>query len=558
MKKIITIIVLVVSLNIQSQTWEWVKLIQPSNVNTNPSSVSSMAIKVSPHDGYVYAAGTFNNSLNLGNSQVLNGNQDGYIAKFDTAGACQWSQRVYVTAQGCGCNIEGNTSSLGIVGFDSNGNIIVAGSYCGCGETYGSSVTTSATGYNLILAKYSPAGVCLWAKTKPGAFDTSTGQTFDDFYGFAIDDADNLYVTMFNYATSTTFCGLSFSIAADYLFKVNTNGVGIWKKATDNNSVTTTGYAITSLQYYNKRIYAGASYLGTQAFGTYTFTSSGSTDVANLKMDTAGNILAAADIKGTGTELNTNLAISKNKVIFLSNTQNGSSVVTIGTHTINTGSGQDQTFLVSYDTSLNIKNYRNTANDNKGSGQNLFNDNYGDIFVMASNGATTSFGNLSSVPAGSHIIKMNDTLTNYWHMESVNFCASPDALGNLYIIDNFTTSATYGPLTNTASGAGITLGKISNAFTTGMGGRMAAQTSTLQVYPNPSTGLFNLQLGTNVKHNNAKITLYDISGRVIADNIPFTKQDESTLQIDLSTFAEGSYIIKAEVDNVLYSAKLER
>jgi hypothetical protein len=554
MKKIITIIVLVVSLNIQSQTWEWVKLIQPSNVNTNPSSVSSMAIKVSPHDGYVYAAGTFNNSLNLGNSQVLNGNQDGYIAKYDTAGACQWSQRVYVTTQGCGCTIQGNTSSLGIVGFDSNGNIIVAGSYCGCGENYGSSVTTSATGYNLFLAKYSPAGVCLWAKTKPGAFDTSTGQTFDDFYGFAIDDADNLYVSMYNYATNTNLCGLSFLNQGMHLFKVNTNGVGIWKKQT---ATTSNGYGVFAMKYLNKKIYAAAQYAGTVTFSTYTLTAQGSLDVAALKMDTAGNYKAVADIGGSGGQTGVSgLAVSNNKVVFLSNTT--SSVVTVGSHTINTGSGQDQTFLVSYDTSLNVKKYRNTATDNKGSGQNLFNDNYGDIFVMASNGATTSFGNLSSVPAGSHIIKMNDTLTNYWHMESVNFWAAPDALGNLYIIDNFTTSATYGPLTNTASGAGITLGKISNAFTTGMGGRMAAQTNTMQVYPNPSSSLFNLQLGTNVKHNNAKITLYDLNGRVIADNIPFTKQDENTLQIDLTKYVEGSYIIKAEVDNILYSAKLER
>src|ERR1700741_2949461 len=121
MKKIFLIVLLITAGTTKAQSWEWVKLIQPSNLNTNPSSVSSMAIKVSPHDGYVYAAGTFNNSLNLGNSQVLNGNQDGYISKFDTAGACQWSQRVYVTTQGCGCTIEGNTSSLGIVGFDSNG-----------------------------------------------------------------------------------------------------------------------------------------------------------------------------------------------------------------------------------------------------------------------------------------------------------------------------------------------------------------------------------------------------------------------------------------------------
>ena len=134
----------------------------------------------------------------------------------------------------------------------------------------------------------------------------------------------------------------------------------------------------------------------------------------------------------------------------------------------------------------------------------------------------------------------------------------PDTLGNIYILDAFTTSANYGSSLSETAANGITLGKIHNAWSTGTGGARMAQTNTMQVYPNPSGGLFNLQLGTNVKHNNAKITLYDISGRLIADNIPFTKQDENTLQIDLTKYVEGSYIIKAEVDNVLYSAKLER
>jgi hypothetical protein len=556
LKKIFIATLLLIVTITKAQSWEWVKLIQPSNVNTNPSSVSSMAIKVSPHDGNVYAAGTFNNSLNLGNSQVLNGNQDGYIAKYDTAGACQWSQRVYVTAQGCGCNIEGNTSSLGIVGFDSNGNIIVAGSYCGCGETYGSSVTTSATGYNLFLAKYSPAGICLWAKTKPGAFDTSTGQSYDDFNSLTIDNNDNIYVSLANFATNTTFCGLSCTNSGEYFLKINSSGNGVWIKQIGNHVGGNNDFGISNILFSQKRIYSAGSFTGVTTLGTNTFTASGSNDAFIAVMDTAGNILKSAQIGGTDVQISLGLAQYKDRVCLLA--QTFSTSVSIGSYTLNTGSGQDQTFLVSYDTSLNVKKYRNTATDNKGSGQNLFNDNYGDIFVMASNGATTSFGNLSSVPAGSHIIKMNDTLTNYWHMESVNFWAAPDALGNLYIIDNFTTSATYGPLTNTASGAGITLGKISNAFTTGMGGRMAAQTNTMQVYPNPSSSLFNLQLGTNVKHNNAKITLYDINGRVIADNIPFTKQDENTLQIDLTKYVEGSYIIKAEVDNILYSAKLER
>jgi len=144
-------------------------------------------------------------------------------------------------------------------------------------------------------------------------------------------------------------------------------------------------------------------------------------------------------------------------------------------------------------------------------------------------------------------------------MESVGSCVAPDTLGNIYILDAFTTSANYGSSLSETTTNGTTLGKIHNARLTGIDeGRMAAQTNNLSIYPNPSNSIFNLKLSTNIKNNNAKITLYDLNGRLVSDNIAFTKQDENTLQINLSTFAEGNYIVKAEVDNVLYSAKLER
>ncbi len=532
-----------------AQSWEWVKLIQPAD------NKSYMSIKVGV-DGKIYAAGNFNSSIDLDNSQTISGNWDGFVAQFDTAGLCQWKQKIYVTTQGCGCTAQGNTSYAKIAGFDSQGNIIVYGGFCGCGETFGSSITSSAVGFNLFLAKYSPLGVCLWVKTKPGSFNSSTGQTIDEIDAVTIDSNDNIYVSMLSYATSTTFCGLNFANQGEYIFKIKTNGIGIWNKQTAN---TTTGYGIMQMQYMNKRLYASSQFGGTITFGTHTLTAQGSLDVAALKMDTAGNILAAADIGATSGQTGAlSLALSNNKIVLLN--QAYTNAVSAGTYTLNTGTGKDKTFLVAYDTaSLSVQNIRTTATDSLGSGSSLYNDTKGNIYVTVNNGGgATGFGGLSGVPAGRHVIKMDNTLTNYWHMESVSTCVAPDTLGNLYITDGFNTSASYGSLTETSSGHGITLGKIKNAFTTGMGGRLAAPGNNMSVYPNPSDGLFNLKTDAYIKNKqNIVITLYDNNGRQI-DNVPYTQVDSYTLQVDLSSYAKGLYMIKTEIDNVLYSAKLER
>ncbi len=247
--------------------------------------------------------------------------------------------------------------------------------------------------------------------------------------------------------------------------------------------------------------------------------------------------------------------VTNNKVILLSQTT--SSSIVAGTYTLNTSSSKDKTFLVSLDTSLNVLNARNTANDSLGSGSGLYNDKWGGIYLTTNSYGTTGFGNLNNVSAGRSIIKMDASLNCFWYLQNVSTCVAPDTLGNVYIVDGFNVSATYGPFTVNTAGHGKTLGKIQNTLTP-IGGPAGKQTNNMQVYPNPSAGLFNLKLANAIKNNNGiKIILYDVNGKLV-DNIPFIKNDETTLQINLSSYAQGNYIIKAEVDGILYSSKLER
>ncbi len=502
---------------------------------------AGMNIMVGP-DGNVYAAGGFQSSIDLGNSQSISGGADGFVAKFDTAGLCQWKQKIAITA-GCGCTNPTNGATLR--GFDSQGNLLISGMYCGCGANFGSGITTTDVSNTMYIAKYNPLGQCLWAKTKPSTIN-------DAIVDITTDAQDNIYISIYNYAMGVTFCGLTFPNQANYIAKINSNGVSIWSFSTG------TSYEITNMTFYKNRLYCAGLFAGTSTLGTNTYTANGSGDGFILAMDTSGAILRSTIITGPGIETPTSMCYASNKICLLSQ---ASPSVAVGTYTINTGSGMDITFLVSFDTSLNVINARNTANDNKGSGASLTADKFGGIYVLVNNSATTGFGNLLNVPADRHVIKMDANLNNFWYKESVGGIGggsvAPDTLGNIYIIDNFNNSANYGPLSNTATGFGITLGKIQRTLTP-IGGPAGRQNNNMSVYPNPSAGLFNLKLTNAIKNNNSiKIILYDINGKML-DNIPFTKNDETTLQINLSAYAQGNYIIKAEVDGILYSAKLER
>lgn len=532
MKKILSILTIFTSTLSIAQNWEWAKL------NTPADASSGMNIMTGP-DGKVYGAGNFHLSLSLTNSVTLGGLHPAFVAKFDTAGLCQWAQQINVT-NGCGCT--NGSAGAKVVGFDSGGNIIVAGFYCGCSADFGNGVTTTDWDYVMYVAKFNSSGQCQWAKTKPS---TNSDILFD----VTIDAQDNIYMSFDNFANGVTFCGLSFNSGA-YVIKINSSGNGIWKKLTG----TTTGYGITSLKYDKNRLYCSGAFGGTATIGTNTYTASGSNDAFVAVMDTAGTILKSSRLNAAGNESPSGLCmIGNTKFCFLAQTTGSS--VTVGSYTVNTGTGKDKSFLISYDTALNVINARTTATDSLGQGNQIYSDKFGHIYVLAGNYGTTGFGNLTSVPAGSHIISMDYNLHNYWRLESVNGCVAPDTLGNIYIVDIFTTSQTYGSTTLSATN-GITLGKIRNAFS-GLGGRMA-QNNSISVYPNPSEGLFNLRMGTIIKHKQSiNISLWDINGKLI-ENVPFTQVDDFTLQVNLESYAKGLYMIKAQIDGVFYSAKLEK
>ncbi len=102
----------------------------------------------------------------------------GYLAKYSPDGAYQWARML-------GTNITDGTA----LQTDSNGNIIVAGSFTGPSDFGGGPIASVVSG-DAFLAKYSPSGGYVWALRAGGsaAYGTAVSQV-------AVDHSDDLVVT---------------------------------------------------------------------------------------------------------------------------------------------------------------------------------------------------------------------------------------------------------------------------------------------------------------------------------------------------------------------------
>jgi len=71
----------------------------------------------------------------------------------------------------------------------------------------------------------------------------------------------------------------------------------------------------------------------------------------------------------------------------------------------------------------------------------------------------------------------------------------------------------------------------------------------VSVYPNPTNGILNIEFSDFIVQN---ITIVDITGKVIIEKA-VTAQTEN---IDLSTFANGVYLIRLQTDKEIFTTKI--
>ncbi|MBL7915632.1 MAG: T9SS type A sorting domain-containing protein [Bacteroidia bacterium] len=304
-------------------------------------------------NGHVYITGSFTDSLlSIGTATLTNyGKQDGFIAKYDTAGNFIWARNFGGVddeeARAIDVDINGNSVVVGvfkspmlnfgslqvanpapstlnqyfIVRYDPSGNAIWgaadgaamgdfgnAAAIDNSGNSYIAGAIVPNSDLQLFVSKYSNTGTLLWTQV-------ATGTGSNRAYGMDIDHLGNVIVTGEFRGTTCTIGGQTLTNSGPsglnqdlLLVKFDASGNVVWAKSEGENLSGDIGKAVEVDQFGN--IYLSGDFsTSTFNFGTSVLLNNGVSDVFIACYSSAGNVLWANSGGGPSQEIAHGIAI---------------------------------------------------------------------------------------------------------------------------------------------------------------------------------------------------------------------------------------------------------
>ncbi|HKR07335.1 MAG TPA: T9SS type A sorting domain-containing protein [Bacteroidia bacterium] len=172
-------------------------------------------------NGNVYIVGDFE-SPNIGFDTIVltnTGQQDIFIAKYDTSGNVLWAKSAAANGY----------ASCSAIAADVNGNTCITGSLYSTSITFDSITLTNSGGAATYVAKYNPSGNIIWAE--------STSSTDIDYgTGICADGNGNFYITgafrnTITFGSTTLISPGGFDI---FVAKYDSSGNVLWGKRAGN------------------------------------------------------------------------------------------------------------------------------------------------------------------------------------------------------------------------------------------------------------------------------------------------------------------------------------
>lgn len=277
-------------------------------------------------DGGVTVAGSFKSNFTASGLQMnSNGNRDALICHYAPDGQLIWMK---------GIGGGGEDRAYGIV-QDANENYFVTGLFSDV-VNFDGTILTSNSFYATYLAKLTSQGTVLWAvKGDAGANDFARG------FGVIADQQGNVIANGF-FSGTLNMGGSTLSASGGqydqncYLIKFDTNGSIIWAR---NSGGTGTDQGTDLYLTNDNDILEVGFFNNTATFNTANITTAGLADVFVAKYDTAGNILSAFALGGTGNEYAYGITSDGNGNIFITGAFTGSSQM--GTFPLVSNGGND-------------------------------------------------------------------------------------------------------------------------------------------------------------------------------------------------------------------------
>lgn len=281
--KFTVIIFIIISNTGYSQDFQWAKGIRSPYPYDNDRG---MGVDVD-ESGNLYVTGRYGNTLDFGNGITLtpintaNTTNDVFIAKYNSAGTCQWALRAGGSDHDVGYDIA----------YDVNGFLYITGIYSGT-ATFGSSSITSTGGYEVFVAKYSTAGVFQWVK--------SAGSTSTDYGIKVASDYNGNCFIMGEFYTTMDFGGgvtaVSYGSTDVFIAKYNSTGNILW--ARHGGSINHEEGSSLCVDNAGSAYITGTYHNIAATFGTFTLPTVSGNDVYLVKYNSAGTEVL---VKNPGT-----------------------------------------------------------------------------------------------------------------------------------------------------------------------------------------------------------------------------------------------------------------
>lgn len=274
MKNMILLTMMLASATLFAQEWQWV------GSAGGQYQDGGEIVDVDP-DGNIVICGKFIGTVWFDTTSIVShGDQDIFIAKYDSSGTFLW-------AQGAG---GPNTDESVSVAFDQQGNVVFTG-YFKQSAVFGTTTITGNNDLEFFVAKYGPDGTFQWVKK-------ATGPGNDRGKGIDTDTKGNVLVT--GSYRDTCFFGTTTLISPgdDNVFLAKYSPIGTLLWVVDGGGPFQAWTSTVSTDA-NDNAYITGSFKNSAQFGTHTVTSYGGNDVLLAKADSSGNWLWAVNAGGT-------------------------------------------------------------------------------------------------------------------------------------------------------------------------------------------------------------------------------------------------------------------
>jgi hypothetical protein len=222
--------------------------------------------------GNVIIVGFFKGTINFGGANLASAaptTEDIFVAKFNSAGVHQWSQRFGDTAHQWAISVA----------TDASANVIVTGYFVGTVNFGGADLTSAGAGYDIYLAKFNSAGVHQWSQRFGNGFATQFAASV------AMDGNGNVLLTGTILGT-VNFGGADLVGAGSdvFLAKFNSAGVHQWSQRFGDSDGQNGGSVVTD---GSDNVLLTGGFSGTVNFGGADLVGMGS-DVFLAKFNSAG------------------------------------------------------------------------------------------------------------------------------------------------------------------------------------------------------------------------------------------------------------------------------